>query len=737
MRFRITTSILILLFSSSHNRHVTTVTTTNAFVATPQPRRLALPHNDRPYVVRLRHEPLYETVSRPTTEGDKQSTNNNSDNKQLPVVPPPIISNDNVNKSDGSKQRPSKLRQLKDRMWVRETLEDLTASEFASSLEATTTNASSSRSTSKKPKKRDVDFEKLVTKLNTRVEEMCATIDDDGSSTICTVATTKAHRYGESSPADDDDDDDGEGTKMYCLREGVGMGSVVYTDEQREALLGRIVETRKRLVEAMDGRSESLDTKDLDLVRMKLQDSIIMDAEIASDGNVTAVAPKTVSGSSSSTNNATNATATGGGTSGTGVYETGDPRLYVREDGSIDWDGALQDRAAVKLFGTAVWSRINGMEPDGEQEVVEDEGGKKKVTAKIIETKALKEMKGKLDELRMEYDAMETKHMALLNSAISPGSTIANINLASLSPKLRFEIRSSESALNTKKEALTLFTINYELERIFTYLEGEMGNTQTKGYIPLQDRLNVAEFGLLESQITALNEQLLRGDGGVDKSNNIDPDVLAVVQEQVTDFKRRLGIDYYVTGLTFDAEAIKKYSTELWQKCKTGVGFYVKGCKLLWNDCVFTTKLIGRAVQGYTLKPREVNTVRRTVRDIITFIPVVIILIIPLSPVGHVLVFGAIQRFFPDFFPSCFTERRQNLLQLYESAEYSDITINEAWNEKLIRLSEAIVFLTVEYSKRAVGKLQGVIVGTDTTIEPQQQQPELNGYTNATKDDTN
>ena len=68
---------------------------------------------------------------------------------------------------------------------------------------------------------------------------------------------------------------------------------------------------------------------------------------------------------------------------------------------------------------------------------------------------------------------------------------------------------------------------------------------------------------------------------------------------------------------------------------------------------------------------------RRTFKDIITFIPVVIILIIPLSPVGHVLVFGAIQRFFPDFFPSCFTEQRQNLLELYETTEFSEFTINE------------------------------------------------------------
>jgi hypothetical protein len=69
---------------------------------------------------------------------------------------------------------------------------------------------------------------------------------------------------------------------------------------------------------------------------------------------------------------------------------------------------------------------------------------------------------------------------------------------------------------------------------------------------------------------------------------------------------------------------------------------------------------------------------RRTFKDILTFIPFVIILIIPLTPVGHVLVFTAIQRFFPEFFPSCFTEQRQNLLQLYETAEYTEFTINES-----------------------------------------------------------
>ena len=58
---------------------------------------------------------------------------------------------------------------------------------------------------------------------------------------------------------------------------------------------------------------------------------------------------------------------------------------------------------------------------------------------------------------------------------------------------------------------------------------------------------------------------------------------------------------------------------------------------------------------------------RRILKDLVTLVPFVIILIIPLSPLGHVLVFTFIQRFFPDFFPSAFTESRQQIMSMYSS----------------------------------------------------------------------
>jgi len=90
----------------------------------------------------------------------------------------------------------------------------------------------------------------------------------------------------------------------------------------------------------------------------------------------------------------------------------------------------------------------------------------------------------------------------------------------------------------------------------------------------------------------------------------------------------------------------------------------------LAGDVQYTSSLVLKsATEGYTLTPREVRSARRTGKDVLTFIPFLIILITPLTPVGHVLIFSFIQRFFPDFFPTPYTDQRQNLLKLYETIE--------------------------------------------------------------------
>ena len=73
-----------------------------------------------------------------------------------------------------------------------------------------------------------------------------------------------------------------------------------------------------------------------------------------------------------------------------------------------------------------------------------------------------------------------------------------------------------------------------------------------------------------------------------------------------------------------------------------------------------------RAARGRTLTPREVRAVRRTAKDVVMLAPFTALLLVPLSPLGHVLVFGFLQRVWPGFFPSAFTDGRQGMLEMYE-----------------------------------------------------------------------
>lgn len=96
----------------------------------------------------------------------------------------------------------SKFRKLKDIMWIREAAEDLTAAEFACSVD-------SPESKSDRKQKRAVDYEKLLSQLERRVGDMiCQSIDELEPS--------------QGAPT---------------LKRNLGMGRYVYTDGQRSALL--------------------------------------------------------------------------------------------------------------------------------------------------------------------------------------------------------------------------------------------------------------------------------------------------------------------------------------------------------------------------------------------------------------------------------------------------------------------------------------------------------------------
>lgn len=85
-------------------------------------------------------------------------------------------------------------------MWIRETMEDLTAAEFAINLDQTTDDSNR--------RKRAVDFDNLLAKLNRRIRDLgCERGSED-----CQVE------------------------QIAAVIPGKGMGCTVYSDLQREDL---------------------------------------------------------------------------------------------------------------------------------------------------------------------------------------------------------------------------------------------------------------------------------------------------------------------------------------------------------------------------------------------------------------------------------------------------------------------------------------------------------------------
>jgi len=159
--------------------------------------------------------------SSPSTE--QQQNNNGNDNNHI--------------------HHHSKLRILKDRMWVRETLEDLTAAEFASSIAiATSTISTTGQSSSRiKKSKSAVDFDNILNNLNRRIEEMCVTTTVDEAQRLgvtCHILDRPAKELDTDSTSSLSSESSSS-LDEYCfiLRDNLGKGCVTYTREQRDALL--------------------------------------------------------------------------------------------------------------------------------------------------------------------------------------------------------------------------------------------------------------------------------------------------------------------------------------------------------------------------------------------------------------------------------------------------------------------------------------------------------------------
>ncbi|KAK6125014.1 hypothetical protein DH2020_041288 [Rehmannia glutinosa] len=87
------------------------------------------------------------------------------------------------------------------------------------------------------------------------------------------------------------------------------------------------------------------------------------------------------------------------------------------------------------------------------------------------------------------------------------------------------------------------------------------------------------------------------------------------------------------------------------------------GTQLLFVDISDTLRFLAKKLCGDKVTKRERKKMQKTLADIATLIPVTILMLLPVSAVGHAAMFAAIKRYMPCLIPSPYSDERLNLVK--------------------------------------------------------------------------
>ena len=201
-------------------------------------------------------------------------------------------------------------------------------------------------------------------------------------------------------------------------------------------------------------------------------------------------------------------------------------KLIVREDGSVDWEGASAAGQEVAKFGTELWERLNGKEETegfpSFSEILGQVQAKELVTEEITRLSLITlSSKEAVNEMIKNRDQLKIK----LRQERKDGKIISDADVQSL--KLA-DVRVKEF-----EKRLRLFTLDLDIERICVYLQQELESS-----IEASDqRVFIAEVGLIEKQLQVLLSGLkLETDSSkldLDLVSLVDDDELALLYREV------------------------------------------------------------------------------------------------------------------------------------------------------------------------------------------------------------
>ncbi|KAB2612872.1 hypothetical protein D8674_035188 [Pyrus ussuriensis x Pyrus communis] len=119
---------------------------------------------------------------------------------------------------------------------------------------------------------------------------------------------------------------------------------------------------------------------------------------------------------------------------------------------------------------------------------------------------------------------------------------------------------------------------------------------------------------------------------------------------------------------------VRKYSNKL---VSTSSDIWM-GTQLLFIDITISAELLLKQLRGHKVTRRERNKLKRTLNDITSLVPVTILMLLPVSAVGHAAMLAAINKYMPGLIPSSYSSERLDVVKQLKRSKKMEVI--RRWN---------------------------------------------------------
>ncbi|AAG51444.1 unknown protein; 82436-88041 [Arabidopsis thaliana] len=180
--------------------------------------------------------------------------------------------------------------------------------------------------------------------------------------------------------------------------------------------------------------------------------------------------------------------------------------------------------------------------------------------------------------------------------------------------------------------------------------------------------IEISRFEILRNELIELEKRVKRStDQSVDEEELISEDTPQ--SSSRTESVQLVQTPKKENMMEKTLQKLREATTDVWQ-----------GTQLLAIDSAAAVQLLRRSLIGDELTGKEKKALRRTMTDLASVIPIGILMLLPVTAVGHAAMLAGIQRYVPGLIPSTYGSERLNLLRQLEKIK--ELQTNETESEE-------------------------------------------------------